>query len=305
MADRGPVPVLIGCTATGKTGILLELARNHDIQVINADSRQIYIGMNIGTAKPDEMERSILPHHMLDIITPDEVFSAGDFARAAEKVIEEIRVAGSIPVVSGGTALYVMALTGSLDPLPKRCTELREGLMELEKEVPGVLMRMLRRVDGPTASKLGERDLRRQIRAIEIYFLSGMPASSLRRGGDPEKRKNFRIVGIEVEGEELRRRIRKRILSMMDRGLVDEVRGLLDGGWDGESALGGTIGYSEVLDFLNGDIPGMDELINSIEINTWRLARRQRNMFRRIREVTWVEDDPALVEKLLFCEGGD
>jgi tRNA dimethylallyltransferase len=305
LEDRWITPVLIGCTATGKTGLLLELRRRYDFQVINADSRQIYRGMDIGTAKPDEDQRRMLVHHLLDIVDLDESFSAGDFARLAGGLIEDIRRNGAVPLVSGGTALYVMALTGALDPLPRRCSGLREGFEELEEEVPGILMKLLREADPDSAGSIGDRDVRRQVRALEIFVLTGSRPSVLRRGGDPERRASFRIVGITIPREEHRRRIRNRARGMIDYGLIDEVKTLLDNGWTAESALGNTIGYREVLDYLDGEIASVDDLVEEISSNTWQLARRQRNMFGRIRDVEWVDDDADLIGSLLFDEGGE
>lgn len=298
-----PTPVLIGCTASGKTGLLLKLRGKRDFQVISADSRQIYRGMDIGTAKPSSDERSLLKHHLIDCLDPDRAFSAGDFARAAVRLIRGIRSEGSVPVVAGGTALYVMALTGGLDPMPERCPGLRQGLMELEDEVPGILRRMLLGADPSMAGKVGRKDIRRQIRSLEIFALTGFPPSKLRRGGDPKRGNAFRIAGITLPREELRRRIGMRAGEMIRAGLIDEVRGLLEEGWDRTSVLGRTIGYSDVLDYLEGRIDTREELRESIAVNTWHLARRQKNMFRRIPGVTWVEPDPAAVEACLFGEG--
>ncbi|MBN2608207.1 MAG: tRNA (adenosine(37)-N6)-dimethylallyltransferase MiaA [Candidatus Fermentibacteraceae bacterium] len=304
MADSQVTPVLVGCTASGKTGLLLRLRERRDFQVISADSRQVYRGMDIGTAKPSPDERAFLIHHLLDCIDPDQSFSAGDFERRALELIGSIRSSGSVPVVAGGTALYVMALTGALDPLPERCPGVRKGLGELELEVPGCLWRMLHSVDPATAESVGRGDIRRQTRAMELFALTGSPPSKLRKGGDPIARERFRIVGISVPGDEHRRRIGIRTDLMLDSGLVEEVGSLLRAGWGRESALGRTIGYAEVLDYLDGGIGTLAELREAIEINTWRLARRQRNMFGRIPGITWVREDPEEVESLLFAEGG-
>ncbi|MEN8209699.1 MAG: tRNA (adenosine(37)-N6)-dimethylallyltransferase MiaA [Candidatus Fermentibacteria bacterium] len=299
-----PVPVLAGCTASGKTGVLLKLKQKYDIEVVNADSRQVYRGLDIGTAKPSAEEQSILPHHLIDIIDPDEIFSAGMFAREATRLISEIRIRDSIPVVAGGTALYLMALTGGFDPMPRRCEGVREGLEVIEREVPGVLYRMLKSLDPATALLTGEADIRRQIRALELYSLTGSLPAALRKGGDPDLRRMFRIVGIALPREEHRRRIRSRASAMIDNGLIDEVRSLLSAGWGRESILGGTIGYSEVLDFLDGTIASIEETIDAISANTWHLARKQKNMFGRIKDITWVEDDQEMIEELLLNEGG-
>ncbi len=299
-----PVPVLTGCTASGKTGVLFKLKQKYDIEVVSADSRQVYRGLDIGTAKPSSEEQFILPHHLIDIINPDETFSAGMFAREARNLISEIRGRNSIPVVAGGTALYLLALTGGIDPMPSRCSGVREGLETLEREVPGVLYRMLKRLDPLTAAATGEGDTRRHIRALELFALTGSLPAALRKGGDPKLRKMFRIVGIDIPREEHRRRIRSRASVMIDQGLIDEVQSLLSAGWGRESVLGGTIGYREVLDYLDGRIASIEETIDAISASTWHLARKQKNMFGRIDGISWVEDNQDLIEESLFGEGG-
>ncbi len=306
MADNIPalIPVLTGCTASGKTGVLLELSSRHSIEIINADSRQVYKGMDIGTAKPSLKEQSQLKHHLLDQIDPDEVFSAGMFLDRARELIIQIGMRGAVPLIAGGTALYILALTGSLDEMPPRCDGIREGLKLFENEKPGILYEILHRVDPGLAEKIGESDRRRQERALEIYFQSGKPPSSFRKGGDPSERKKYLIAGISIPRDEHRRRIRRRAMKMLDAGLIDEVEALLSAGWGRNSALGRTIGYSEVLEFLDGSISTEDEIIEAVSISTWRLVRRQKNMFRRIEGINWMEDDPDLIDEFLFAEGG-
>ncbi len=284
--------------------MLLKLRRKHEIEVISADSRQIYRGLDIGTAKPSSEEQSVLVHHLIDFINLDETFSAGVFAREAWRLIQEIRSRDSIPVIAGGTALYLLALTGGLDPMPSKCSGVREGLKALEREVPGVLYSMLERLDPTTAGITGDGDIRRQVRALELYALTGSVPSTLRKGGDPMLRKIFKIVGIALPREEHRRRIKKRTVEMIRQGLIEEVESLLSAGWGRESILGRTIGYREVLDFLDGTIPSIAETVDAITVNTWHLVRRQKNMFGRFEGIVWVEDNPDLIEKLLFGEGG-
>ncbi|MCK5116624.1 MAG: tRNA (adenosine(37)-N6)-dimethylallyltransferase MiaA [Candidatus Aegiribacteria sp.] len=299
-----PVSVLTGCTASGKTGVLLKLKEKRDIEVISADSRQVYRGLDIGTAKPSLEEQSVLAHHLIDIINPDEAFSAGMFSREAQRLISEIRNRDSIPVIAGGTVLYLLALTGSLDPMPRRCSGVREGLMVLERETPGVLYRMLEKLDPLTAASTGEGDIRRQIRALELFALTGSLPAVLRKGGDPKLRRMFRIVGISLPREDHRRKIRSRAADMIDQGLVDEVKSLLSEGWGRESVLGRTIGYREVLDFLDGSIASIEKTIDAISASTWHLVRKQKNMFDRFEGIVWVEDNQDLIEELLLGEGG-
>lgn len=304
MEGNPATPVLVGPTATGKTDLLLELRERHDFQVISADSRQIYRWMDIGTAKPTTGERERLRHHLVDFMDPDQSFSAGDFERKALELEKAIRSEGSLPLVAGGTALYVMALTGGLDPLPQKCAGVRNGFLLIEEERPGYMWELLCAVDPVTAGAVGPGDLRRQTRALEIRALSGLPAGTLRKGGDPARRDRYIIAGIRIPAEEHRRRIEIRTRRMLETGLVEETRSLLQRGWGRESALGRTIGYSETMDYLDGAIGSMEELLERIATNTWRLARRQKNMFGRIRGIKWSEGDPGELERILFAEGG-
>lgn len=303
MEESEKVPVLLGCTASGKTGVLLKLAEDYSMEVISADSRQIYRGMDIGTAKPDELERTVLKHHLIDLVDPDGDFSAGRFREMAESLIEDVRSRNRIPVVSGGTVLYVMALTGGLDPMPERSDGIREGLKTIEEMEPGTLHRLLGRIDPERAGSVGRNDTMRIIRSIEIFALTGKKPTTLRKGGDPGIREKYRMVGIEVPRNEHLRRIRLRTEEMIGKGLVEEVRCLLESGWGRESAVGRTIGYSEVLDYLEGEVDSIGEMADTIVSNTWKLVRRQKNMYRRLEDIVWVDGDVRKVEEELLAEG--
>jgi tRNA dimethylallyltransferase len=304
LEGRARIPVLTGCTACGKTAVLLRLREKHEMEVISADSRQVYRGLDIGTAKPTPHEQSILPHHLIDCVNPDEVFSAGTFVREALRLIPEVRRRNSVPVIAGGTALYLIALTGGLDPMPEQCRDLRDGFKVLEQENPGMLFRMLEELDPVTASVTGSGDVRRQVRALELYALTGILPSKLRKGGNPEIAESFRIIGITVPKEEHRRRINTRVEEMIELGLIGEVESLMQSGYGRDSILGRTIGYREVMDFLEGIEPSLESTVESISLNTWHLARRQKNMFGRLKGITWVENDHELIDKLLFGKGG-
>lgn len=302
--EGNPVtPILTGCTASGKTGILLELSEKYRIEVISADSRQVYRGMNIGTAKPVPEEQLRLPHHLIDILDPDEEFSAGMFAELATKAAAGIRERGAVPVIAGGTALYIMALCGGLDPMPPRNDILRRTLMEMERSRPGTLHKALESVDPDLACRTGPRDISRLVRALEIHLQTGKPPSDLRRGGNPSIRENYRIAAVAVPDDELKKRIRRRAEDMIRDGLVDEVRGLAEKGWGRDSAPGRTIGYSEVLDYLDGTGGSIGDVIDAVSANTWKLVRRQKNMLRRIEGINWMKDDPDPIGIYLFGEG--
>lgn len=300
MDARATVPVLTGCTASGKTALLLDLCDDGRMEVISADSRQVFRRMDVGTAKPSAEERRRLPHHLLDLVEPDGSYSAGRFAADADALIPAIRERGAEPVVAGGTGLYILALTGSLDPMPAADESLRIVLRSLEARTPGTLMRFLAVLDPVRAGELHPGDAVRLLRAVEICLLTGIPASVARRGrGDPETSGGFRVAVLEVEREELRRRIGTRTDQMLRGGLVDEVEALLAAGWGRESALGRTIGYRETLGYLEGSIGTLDALREAINVNTWRLSRRQTNMYRRIAGLRWIREAGELARFIL------
>ena len=279
------IPVLTGCTASGKSAAAMMLADSMDIEIVNADSRQIYRGMDIGTAKPTAEERLRIRHHLLNIINPDETFSAGEFRKHAETAIENIRSRGITPLVVGGSGLYLMALTGSLDDLPKRNEGIRERLKEIESEKKGFLHRFLSAVDSDLAETTGRNDIVRLVRALEIVLQTGYPASVMRSGGYRDTADGFNIIILDQTPDELRTKIHKRTEEMFDTGLVDEVEKLVAKGYGRSSILGRTIGYSEIIDHLDGLFTRV-ETMKTVEVNTWRFARRQRNIFRRLRNTT-------------------
>ena len=197
--------------------------------------------------------------------------------------------------------MYIMAFTGSLDDLPQRSDRIRTVLRALEEGEKGFLHRFLAALDPDTASVTAPADIVRLVRALEIILQSGTPASVQRSGGSGGG--SFRIVTVERGREELRERISSRTESMFSQGLVDEVRRLVSMGYGRESVLGSTIGYAEVLDYLDGSV-SLEQARNSVEVNTWRLARRQRNMFRRLKgSIPWDGRDTGQLRDMLFGGG--
>jgi len=294
------IPVIAGCTASGKTLAALHIAsRFPGTEIISADSRQFYRGMNIGTAKPSVTEMAGIPHHMIDIANPDVLLSAGFFAQEAMKVIDGIFLRGGIPLVVGGSALYIMSLAGLVDDLPKRSDALRTALNTIEDQVPGSLHRLLACMDPLEAGSVSITDRVRLVRSLEIGIQSGSPPSSLKTGGSPDGR--FRVAVIETDGSILRRRIAERTGKMLERGLVNEVRELLGAGYRNDPVLGATIGYAEIIEHLNGRCT-LEEAADRISVNTWRYARRQRNMFRRLPGAVKVDSDPDRIAEVLFKE---
>ncbi len=272
------IPVLVGCTASGKSAAAMAFAlRNKGVEIVNGDSRQLYRGMDIGTAKPGREDRALVPHHLLDVADPDTLLSAGWYARQAQGTIGEILGRGGLPLIVGGSALYLMALAGMTDPLPPRNDDLRSALSDLEKSSPGALYRILSSLDPKTA--VAPTDKVRLLRSLEICLESGSRATELRQGGSVSG--SYMFVMLEADPPALRTRIDERVDQMVKNGLRAEVEGLSLAGYGREPVLGHTIGYSEMLDFLDGRC-SLEEAVSTIKTNTWRYARRQRNMFKRL-----------------------
>jgi tRNA dimethylallyltransferase len=297
LEDR--IPVIAGCTGVGKTEAAMFIAGNRPVEIVSADSRQLYRGMDIGTAKPSADQLKKVPHHMIDVADPDTLHSSVWYAEKALTIIRRILNKGSIPLVVGGSGLYIMSLAGLLDSLPSRNDLLREALSEIENQVPGALHRLLRSLDREEAAKTGKTDMVRLVRSMEIALLSGSIPSILKQGGRPDSR--FRFVYIEKDNTALREGIKKRTSSMLSSGLVEEVKDLIRKGYRRDPVLGATIGYSEIIDYLEGQC-SLEDTALAIETHTWQYARRQRNMFRRLPGVISVSSDPVAVETALFGE---
>lgn len=274
------VPVLTGCTASGKTeASMLFASRNPSVEIVNCDSRQLYRGMDIGTAKPGREERARTPHHLLDMADPDTSLSAGWFAGEARRTLKHRISANATPLAAGGSVLYIMAMAGLIDPLPAGNEGFRRVVSRMEDEIPGEIHRMLSLLDPPSARAIPPSDRVRLTRSLEICFETGERASELRQGGD--FRGGFRFIILDVEPDTLRGRIDRRVDRMMADGLLEEVERLLDKGYDTEPVLGRTIGYAELIDHLRGRCT-LNEAVSRIRTNTWRYARRQRNMMKRL-----------------------
>ena len=278
--------VLSGPTASGKTALALSLGKALPLEVINADSLQVYRGMDIGTAKPTASERKEVVHHLIDVADPDETYDAGRFVAEAERAVREIRGRGNFPMVVGGTGMYIRALLRGLDDLPSDAA-VREGLARRWVEEGGaVLFEELRSVDRRSAEVIHPSDRARVIRALEIAWISGSPPSRLKRRWT-EAGGKFRIlfIGISVEREELYRRIDARVDEMFRKGLVDEVRWLLSKGYAPHLKPMKALGYRHVVSHLAGAV-SLSEAVGQLKRDTRRYAKRQ---------VTWLSREPDAV----------
>ena len=284
MEDR--VIMIVGPTCVGKTGVAVLLAQALGTEIISADSMQIYRGMDIGTEKPTADQLAAVPHHMIDIADPllqAEEYSAGKYLDTVRPIIVALHGKGKIPVMAGGTGLYVRALTKGIFEGPAADWELRSTLLE---QTPEELHARLKEHDPVAAAKLAPGDVRRVVRALEVFLTTGEAVSTLRAESTNPLPYEFIKIGLYRDREELYPMIEQRVDEMMQRGLLDEVRGLMDKGMS-RTALQ-AIGYKELAGHLNGEY-SLDEAVGLIKRNTRRYAKRQYTWFRREEGLTWVD----------------
>lgn len=278
------IPVILGPTAVGKTGILTEL--DNDFEVVSCDSRQIYKYMNIGTAKPTQEEQNKIKHHLIDFINPDQYYNAYLYRLDALKVIKDILNRGKIPIISGGTGLYFDAIYKGFFESPSSLT-LRSYLRKLESSQPGIIREILKDVDPESFLRIHPNDLKRSIRALEIYIISGKRMSDLIKNQKIESPYEFNIIILDRNRKELHERINLRVEKMIEDGLIDEVKNLLSMGYNKNLNSLNTIGYKEVLEYIEGKYD-FDKMIHLIKRNTRRYARRQIIYFRGYENATWI-----------------
>jgi tRNA dimethylallyltransferase len=282
------IVAIVGPTASGKTSLALRLAEQVDLEVVSADALQVYRGFDIGTAKPGAAERARVPHHLLDILDPDQAFSAGRFAEEARTAVAQIRRRGRLPVVVGGSGLYLRALLEGIGTLPRSDPEVRAALAaRLEREGLEALWEDLARRDPPTAARLPKGDRQRILRALEIHQLSGRPMSKwlADRPFGERPLEAFR-VGLTLPRALLYDRIASRVERMIERGWVGEVAGLLAVWRDPDLPAFQAIGYRQLARHVLEGWP-LDEAVDDIVRATRRLAKRQLTWFRRERDIVW------------------
>lgn len=290
MKNKNNLFILIGPTAIGKTALSIELAKRMNGEIISADSMQIYKFMDIGSAKITKEEMEDIPHHLIDIVLPNEEFTVANFKDRSIELIKDINSRGKLPIVAGGTGLYINSLVYNLNFAQVAPNdELRERLELLGNEYGNeYLHQELQKIDFESAERISVNDRKRIIRAIEIFEVTGKPMS--------EYNKNFRIpiddynlvmIGLNMDRAELYNRINARVDIMIEEGLIDEVKGLLEMGYNKDLVSMKGIGYKEVVMYLEGAI-SLDKSVELIKQGTRNYAKRQLTWFRRDNRIKWV-----------------
>ena len=284
-----PLVVIVGPTASGKSALGVALAKTFGGEIIACDSTQLYRGFDIGTVKPSLGEREGIPHHLLDILRPDESSTAGDYRERAEKILGNLKLRGVLPILTVGTGLYLRALLEGLAELPQRSEEIRERLRESAvSHGPGHLHAVLKRLDAETASKIASADEQKIIRAIEVCLLARKPLSEVHRTGRRPLLGWTPIrIGLQPPRDELRDRIHARTDAMLAGGWVEEVRHLLEEGFPENSKPFDFIGYRELRDVLQRKI-SLEQARATIQQSTRQYAKRQLTWFRREHGVHWL-----------------
>ena len=285
--NAAPLVVLAGPTASGKSALAPALARAFPFEIVNADSLQVYRSMDIGTAKPSPAELAEIPHHLVDVVDPDQHYNAGRYAREAEEAIAGIRGRGKVPMLVGGTGMYIRALLRGLDPLPSDPEVRRELSRRWEEEGGAALYEELSRLDPETAARVHPADRVRVVRALEIAALAGIPPSRARAAWGEGKPGAHRVLFLAMcpTREELYRRIDARTEGMFRRGLLDEVRGLLARGYGRGLKSMSALGYRHAVAHLLDGVP-LPETVETMKRDTRRYAKRQE---------TWLSAEPGCV----------
>ena len=273
------VLVLVGPTAVGKTELAIRLAQKLKGEIVSADSRLLYRGMDIGTAKPTKSEMAQAPHHMIDLAEPDEIWSLATFQQKMMTSIADIQARGKLPIVAGGTGQYIRSMMeGWIIPTVLPDPRMREVLEKIGQEI-GVaeLHRRLSIIDPDATAKMDANNLRRSIRALEVMFTTGELFSTQKDKQPPDL--DFKLIGLSRPREELYARVDGRIEAMFEQGLVDEVRDLLDKGYNESLPTLSAIGYREVIQYIHGDIT-LEETKIQMRKKTREFIRRQANWFK-------------------------
>jgi tRNA dimethylallyltransferase len=285
--------LILGVTASGKGRLAFDLADSTDAEIISIDSMKVYRRMDIGTAKPPKRARERITYHLIDIVEPSDSFSVGAFLDAASEAIEQIKSRNKKIIAVGGTALYIKSLLYGLFEETGSDERIRTKLRaRSQTEGPAVLHRELTSIDPVAADRINPNDARRIIRALEVYAITGKPISSFQKQWESRQPKHdWTIIGLYRDKTDASSRINRRVKKMIDAGLVEEVRSLLDEEKPLSKQARCAIGYAEIIEHLNGRMD-LKDAIEQIKINTRRLAKSQRTWFKTFRNVHWLDIAP-------------
>lgn len=277
---------VVGPTGSGKSALALCLAQQFGGEIVNCDSLQLYRGFDIGTAKTPPGERRGIPHHLFDVLTPQESYSAGEYAREARKVIAEIAGRGRLPIVVGGTGFYLRALLEGLPVLPSRDERLRERLLERERLRPGSLHRLLSRLEPGAAARIHANDVQKTMRALEVRLLT---QQALPPPAEAQALEGYTVIklGLDPDRAAIQQRLETRTRAMFAHGLIEEVRSLLAQGATGNEKPFEALGYKQALLLLRGTLT-LEQAVESTIVETRQYAKRQRTWFRRDTEIHWL-----------------
>lgn len=276
---------IAGPTGSGKSALAIALAKRVGGEIVNCDSVQVYRYFDIGTAKTPEKDREGVAHHLIDVLEPDEVFTAGDFARVGRRILREITARGRLPVVVGGTGFYLRALIEGLAPGPRRDSALRERLAERERKRAGGVHRLLRRFDPATAALIHPNDLPKTIRALEICISARRPAREVfAEGRDALEGFEVLKIGLFPDRDALYKRLEERLDGMFESGILAETQTILARGFSGEEKPFESIGYRQALQVIRGEL-SVSQAIYHARVETRRYAKRQ---------MTWFRGEPGL-----------
>lgn len=289
--------VILGPTGSGKSDLALHLASLFPAEIVNCDSVQVYRYFNLGSAKLPESARRGIPHHLIDVCEPTELFTAGDYVRRARPLLAEIAQRGRLPIVVGGTGFYVRALLHGLFEGPARDETLRARFAGAQQRRPGVLHRLLARLDSAAAHRIHRNDINKIIRALEIIYQAKRPLSEI-FASPSQPLTGFRVlsVGLNPPRKALYERLNQRARRMFELGLVDETRSILERGYPPSAKPFESLGYAQALGVLSGSL-SLSEAIELTQLHTRRYAKRQWTWFRRERDLVWFDgfgDDAQL-----------
>ncbi|MBN1818229.1 MAG: tRNA (adenosine(37)-N6)-dimethylallyltransferase MiaA [Sedimentisphaerales bacterium] len=281
--------LILGVTASGKGALAFELAQRCNGEIISIDSMKVYRRMDIGTAKPSQERRRVVPYHLIDVVEPSEAFSVDPFLHLTRQAIEQIRSCGKPVIAVGGTAMYIKALLYGLFEGPGGDETIRNQLQDrIARQGPQALHTELAQIDPNAAQHIHPNDARRIVRALEVHELTGKPISSFQKQWQGQEKHPWTVIGLRRDKSQESRRINQRVKRMIEQGLVKEVHSLLSEDKPLSSQARAAIGYAEIIEHLQGKMD-LADTIEQIKINTRKLAKAQRTWFKTFRDVHWID----------------